>query len=94
MPPERPRWEVFIDRRVERDLRNLPQHVTTSFLRALDALAKDPTTSRSGHDVKKLHGLPGDSYRLRIGDYRVLFTIEKTGRFVRVTSVRHRRQAY
>jgi len=33
-----------------------------------------------------------DSYRLRIGDYRVLFTLEQGA--IRVLGVRHRSEAY
>jgi len=42
-------------------------------------------------DVKKLTGMTPE-YRLRVGDYRVLFEIE--GAQVVVYRVRHRREAY
>jgi len=42
-------------------------------------------------DVKRLHGDMAGSFRLRVGDYRVLFTLEQ--RFMRIFG-RHRSEAY
>lgn len=47
--------------------------------------------SASG-DLKPLHGEMTDSWRLRAGDYRVLFTIE--GSTMYIFGVRHRSEAY
>jgi mRNA interferase RelE/StbE len=46
------------------------------------------------NNVKSLVGT--NDYRLRVGDYRVLFTIEEDGSLtvMLVLAVRHRRQAY
>lgn len=43
-------------------------------------------------NVKRLTNFTPE-YRLRIGDYRVLFEVEETSRVV-VYRVRHRREAY
>ena len=49
--------------------------------------------ARSGFgDVVALQGELTGSYRLRIGDYRVLFTLEQGA--MRVVGVRHRSEAY
>jgi len=48
---------------------------------------------RSGADIKPLGGMP-DTYRLRVGDYRVLYEVDRVLKRVRVTSVRHRGQGY
>jgi mRNA interferase RelE/StbE len=44
-------------------------------------------------DVKKLSGTP-DVYRLRVGDWRVLFSFEETGLVVVALRVLNRRDAY
>ena len=44
-------------------------------------------------DVKKLAGAPG-KYRLRVGDWRVLFSFEDSGQTVLVLRVLNRRDAY
>ncbi|HEY1269284.1 MAG TPA: type II toxin-antitoxin system RelE/ParE family toxin [Candidatus Binatia bacterium] len=36
----------------------------------------------------------GDGYRLRVGDYRVLYTIDDETKRVFVYSIAHRREAY
>jgi mRNA interferase RelE/StbE len=40
----------------------------------------------------KLHGREG--YRIRVGDYRILYTIDDAGRIVIVGQVGHRRDIY
>ncbi len=43
-------------------------------------------------DIKKLHGQEG--YRLRVDDYRVLFTIDDSTKTVTTYAIGHRRQIY
>ena len=43
-------------------------------------------------DVRKLAG--GESYRLRIGDWRILFDLEEGGRLMIVSRIVNRRDAY
>ena len=44
-------------------------------------------------DVRKLEGAAGE-YRLRVGDWRVLFTFEDSGQTLLVSRVLNRRDAY
>jgi len=43
-------------------------------------------------DVNALHGDMAGAFRLRLGDYRVLFTLEDDA--MRIFSARHRSEAY
>jgi mRNA-degrading endonuclease RelE of RelBE toxin-antitoxin system len=43
-------------------------------------------------DVTALNGDMAGSFRLRVGDYRVLFTLEENA--MRIFGVRHRSEAY
>ena len=43
-------------------------------------------------DANTLHGDMAGAFRLRLGDYRVLFTLEQNA--VRIFGVRHRSEAY
>ncbi len=45
-----------------------------------------------GGDVSPLHGDMAGSFRLRVGDYRVLFSLHEGA--VRIFGVRHRSEAY
>ena len=68
-----------------RDLKKLPKQVAQRILAKTEAMRDDLQG-----DVKRLHGDPG--FRLRVGDYRVLFDLEGTN--IIVHRVRHRREAY
>jgi len=87
-------YEVLIDERVEKDLEKVPKYVVEKFLRLLDEFEKNPVRPRSGFDVKPMEGYPDNSYRLRIGKYRVLYSVDNDSRKVRITSVQHRGDAY
>lgn len=43
---------------------------------------------------RKLQGSSHEDYRIRIGDYRVLYEIDDAAHVVRIMRVRHRREAY
>jgi len=64
------------------------QHAERVFEK-IESLADDPRPPNS----KKLKGDSG-AWRLRSGDYRILYTIDDTNRTVEVALVRHRSEAY
>ena len=74
--------------------RKVPNYVVEKFLRFLDEFEKNPIRSRSGFDVKPMEGYPGNTYRLRIGKYRVLYAVDNDNKKVRITTVQHRGDAY
>lgn len=90
---ERPLFVVLVDRRVYKDLEDVPEHIARRFLAVLDEFEKDPIRPRPRFDVKPLKGLP-NTYRLRIGDYRVLYTVDAPPGVVRITSLGHRETVY
>lgn len=47
-----------------------------------------------GPNIKKLKGYTPDTWRYRIGDFRVFFLVDQTGRIVFMLSVDGRRDAY
>ena len=87
-------YEVLIDQRVEKDLEKVTKYIVEKFLKLLDEFEKNPVRPRSGFDVKPMEGYPGDTYRLRIGKYRVLYSVDIENRNVKITSVQHRGDAY
>ncbi len=58
-------------------------------LNRIEAYAQEP---QEKHDVKILKGSMGDRYRLRAGDYRVIFKKEKQG--ITISLIKHRRDVY
>ena len=87
-------YAVLIDERVEKDLSKIPKHIVEKFIEILDEFENNPIRSRSGFDVKPMKGYPGDTYRLRIGVYRVLYSVDNSEKIVRITSIQHRGHVY
>lgn len=75
--------------RARKDLRGLDRQIAERIMDALDELARDPYTAPN---VKALKGEPG--YRLRVGDYRALYTLDDGELVVLVVRVANRREAY
>jgi mRNA interferase RelE/StbE len=81
------RYDVELKPRARKDLRRIAKPDAAQILTALDELRNDLRG-----DVKRLTDFTPE-YRLRIGDYRALFEVEKPNRVV-VYRIRHRRDAY
>lgn len=72
--------------KAQRDLDSLSRDVARRILIKINAMRQD-----LAGDVRRLTNIK-PAYRLRVGDYRVLFEVE--GDRIIVYRVRHRRQAY
>jgi mRNA interferase RelE/StbE len=83
------RYSVVIARSARRELERLPETIARRILRRLAGLAVEPRPV----GVRKLQGAY-DLYRIRAGDYRVIYRIVESRTIVDVIAVRHRRDAY
>lgn len=63
--------QVFLSAKAQRDLDGFPDKVTNQILSDCAHLADDPIPD--GKRIKKLQGFKENVYRLRAGDYRVVF---------------------
>ncbi len=81
-------YEIIITPRAERQIRQLERAIRTRVIEAIDGLSAIPRPAGS----IKLRGT--DAYRVRVGDYRVVYTIEDEIRIVTVVKVGHRREIY
>lgn len=79
-------YQIELKPRALKDLRALPEADKRRVIRRIEALQNGLTG-----DVKKLTNFTPD-YRLRAGDYRVLFDIE--GQVVVIYRVLHRKDVY
>ncbi len=82
-------YEVYLERAAERDLRRLPVETFQRIVPHIHALAENPRPP----GCRKLTGSEND-WRIRIGDYRVIYEIDEGEKVVRVFRIRHRREAY
>lgn len=69
-----------------RELEKLESIISRRIVKAVDDMAENPFTK----DVKKLKGQ--DIFRLRVGDYRVLFDICRD--LITIVKVGHRKHIY
>ena len=77
--------------RAVRQLRAIPQPAALTILRALTPLGDDPR--RPDAHVKKLAGYE-DRYRLRVGDYRIIYEVMDGQLIILIVGVGHRREIY
>ncbi len=82
-------YEVRWKQSAARDLRRLDPQYVPRIIAVVDSLADDPFPRES----RKLHGTERQ-YRLRIGDYRIIYQIDVSAKVIVIFHVRHRREAY
>ncbi|MDQ6860815.1 MAG: type II toxin-antitoxin system RelE/ParE family toxin [Verrucomicrobiota bacterium] len=83
------RYVVEFRRGAEKDLRRLDAVVQRRVLRAVDNLAIDPRPL----GCRKLQA-SDNAYRVRLGDYRIVYTIDDAVLIVAIERVRPRGEVY
>ena len=81
---------VTSSRRVEKEITDLPSDVRGRVVTAIKNLAGEPPPD----GVRKLSGELKGAWRVRIGDYRVLYDIDDERQLITLLAVLHRREAY
>lgn len=82
-------YQVLIERKAEKDLEILPAKIFQKVSAKIQQLANNPRPQGS----QKLRN-SDDNYRIRIGDYRVLYEIDGQDKVVKIFRVKIRGQAY
>lgn len=82
-------YRLVVVASARKELRDLPSTVKERARAAIGALQRDPRPP----GVRKLSGHER-RYRIRVGDYRVVYEVDDAARVVDVIRVRHRRHAY
>jgi mRNA interferase RelE/StbE len=72
-----------------KDLRKLPSATVDKIIAAVGGLAENPFP----HGVEKLSGSE-HAYRIRLGDYRVVYELVAESKLIEVQRVRHRKDVY
>jgi mRNA interferase RelE/StbE len=73
----------------EHDLKRIDKQYISKIVEAIENLAENPFPAQS----KKLKGSES-SYRLRVGDYRVIYQVDHVSKVIVIYHVRHRRDVY
>jgi mRNA interferase RelE/StbE len=82
-------YTVCIKAGVNKDISALPQDVVPRILQKIEELSKAPLPS----GVRKLSGAE-HLYRVRAGDYRIIYAVHHREQEITIHYVRHRRNAY
>lgn len=81
-------YELVYSPAASKQLEKLERAIKERIVIALERLRIKPES----RDIKKLMGMPG--YRLRVGDYRIIFDIERNKLLILVLTVGHRKNIY
>jgi mRNA interferase RelE/StbE len=82
-------YRVLLERAAEKDLSRLSSEIHDRVIAAIRTLANNPRPP----GCRKLAGSKND-WRIRVGDYRMVYEIADAIHVIRVNRVRHRREVY
>ena len=82
-------FEIEVSRAARRYLERLDKPTRQRIADAIDELGRNPYEG----DVRRLEGDP-HLFRKRVGDFRILYRVNRSRRFVHVEGIRPRGEAY
>jgi mRNA interferase RelE/StbE len=82
-------YRLLVEKRVLKDLDRLPKPELIRVDKTIQLLTQNPLPP----GTKKLVG-ERNIYRIRQGDYRIIYTVDHQMQEVRLLGVRHRKDAY
>ena len=82
-------YKILFKRSAEKELRDIPSPFLSRVLSKVDSLSANPRPS----GVQMLKG-PERYYRIRQGDYRIIFEINAEERAIVIIKIGHRREIY
>jgi mRNA interferase RelE/StbE len=82
-------YEIYLEKSAERDLKRLEASLFRRTIQEIQALNNNPRPAGCG----KLAGSVND-WRIRVGDYRVIYEIDDKAKSVWIMRIRHRGEVY
>ena len=82
-------YQIVFARSARRELDDLPRSLGLRILRRIESLTLTPRA----RGCRKLVGST-NLWRMRIGDYRVIYGVDDAQRIVDIVAIRHRSDAY
>lgn len=83
-------FKIVFKRSAEKELSKLPTSVVRRIALVIDDLASNPRPIGS----KKLEAQKDELWRVRVGDYRIVYLIEDVLQILEVQKVGHRKDIY
>lgn len=82
-------YQLEVKQKADKELARVRQDIGRRLLQSIESLASDPRP-RQSHKLSESES----SYRLRVGDYRVLYQVDDEAKLVTIFKVGHRREVY
>ena len=82
--------DILFKKSAVKELNKVPVYDKERIINAIHSLAENPYDNTL--DIKKLTDEPGS--RLRVGDWRVIYSKEDALKIISITRVKHRKEAY
>lgn len=83
------KYTIEISAKAQKDIRSLPKNMVNRVITKIRSLEEDPTPS----GCRKIVGTE-NTWRVRVGNYRIIYDIFEEILFVEVVKVTHRKDAY
>ena len=83
-------YQLKLEKRAEAEFKKLSSEILKRVDSRLSALENDPRPK----GVKKLSGRGKEGWRVRVGDYRILYRIDDNKKRVAVYRIKHRSEVY
>lgn len=83
------KYEITLASSAEKEINSLPESVQKRVEKAIDSLKSNPRPRGTAKLKSK-----EDLYRIRVGDYRIIYVVDDKKHLVDVSYVRHRSKAY
>jgi len=85
-------YEIILKRSAISDLDALRKYDAAQLADAMEQHLQHEPAKESRSRIKRLRGITDPDYRLRVGDYRVFYTVDEDARRVEVLRVMHKEQ--
>jgi len=83
-------YQIIIKREALKELKQLPKNTSVVITSAIEGLCIEPRP----HGCKKLKGSKENLWRIRVGDYRVIYMIDDMVRIINIRSIGNRKSVY
>ena len=87
-----PSYEIFLKPSAIQDIDSLKKYDAARIVDSIEKFLKFQQTLDSKSRIKKLREITDPDYRLRIGNYRVFYTVDERERRVEILRLMHKNQ--
>jgi mRNA interferase RelE/StbE len=83
-------YKLRLEKRATKALQKIAEPMKSRIIKALDEMTRDPFSG----DIKALQGEWKGLYRRRVGDFRIVYSLDSDIKIVSVESITDRKDSY